>query len=63
MKCDNCNKETENPLKIIEINIKPELFLNKFFCNESCIHQLIKKKIKPEELRGITILYKTSQEV
>lgn len=63
MKCKNCEKEMKNPLKIIEINIKPEIFLNKEFCDEPCLQEFIRKNIKSEELRGSAIEYKTSQEI
>lgn len=63
MKCINCNNEIEKPMIIEEINIKPDLFLKKPFCNDFCIQKFIKKNIKQEELKGITILYKTTQEV
>lgn len=63
MKCENCGKDIERPLRLVEININPELFLGKDFCNEACFLQFMKRNIHPQKLRGITIHYKTSQEL
>lgn len=53
----------DDPVTVAEVNIMPEQFLKKKFCNEHCFIGMIKKSVTPEQLRGIVIHYKLAKEI
>ncbi len=61
MKCENCGKELKNLLIIEKINIKPELFKGKAFCDDACIVEYARKKLSSSELGGV-FEYEASEE-